>query len=37
MNIVINIALDKEKYQLLKNTTLRADDGTTQIDHIIVS
>jgi len=37
LNIVINIALDKKKYQLLKNVTLRTDDGTTQIDHIIVS
>jgi len=37
LNFVINIALDKKKYQLLKNVTLQTDDGTTQIDHIIVS
>jgi len=37
LNFVINIALDKKKYQLLKNVTLKTDDGTTQIDHIIVS
>ncbi|WP_434637081.1 NERD domain-containing protein [Sulfurimonas sp. NW7] len=37
LNFVINLALNKKKYQLLKNITLRADDGTTQIDHIIVS
>ena len=37
LNFVINIALDKEKYQLVKNVTLHTDDGTTQIDHIIVS
>jgi len=37
LNFVINITLDKKKYQLLKNVTLRTDDGTTQIDHIIVS
>jgi len=37
LNFVINIALDKEKYQLLKNITLRTNDGTTQIDHIIVA
>lgn len=37
LNFVINITLDKKKYQLLKNITLKTDDGTTQIDHIIVS
>ena len=37
LNFIINIALDKEKYQLLKNVTLRTDNGTTQIEHIIVS
>jgi predicted RNA-binding Zn-ribbon protein involved in translation (DUF1610 family) len=37
LNFVINIALDKKKYQLLKNVTLRTEDGTTQIDHIIIS
>jgi len=37
LNFVINIVLDKKKYQLLKNVTLRTDNGTTQIDHIIVS
>jgi len=37
LNFVINIALDKKKYQLLKNVTLRTENGTTQIDHIIIS
>jgi len=37
LNLVINIALDKKKYQLLKNVTLQTENGTTQIDHIIVS
>lgn len=37
LNFIIHIALDKKKYQLLKNITLRTDNGTTQIDHIIVS
>ena len=37
LNFVINIALDKKKYQLLKNVTLPTECGTTQIDHIIVS
>jgi restriction system protein len=29
--------LDKEKYHLIKNVTLPTEDGSTQIDHIIVS
>jgi restriction system protein len=29
--------LDKHKYHLIKNVTLQTDDGTTQVDHIIVS
>lgn len=37
LNFVINVSLDKKKYQLLKNVTLRTEDGTTQIDHIIIS
>jgi len=37
LNFVIHIALDKKKYQLLKNVTLPTENGTTQIDHIIVS
>lgn len=37
LNFVISMALDKKKYQLLKNVTLQTEDGTTQIDHIIVS
>ncbi len=37
LNFAINIALEKKKYQLLKNVTLPTEGGTTQIDHIIVS
>lgn len=37
LNLVINIKLDKKKYQLLRDVTLYTEDGTTQIDHIIVS
>jgi len=37
VNLAINIRLDKNKYHLLKNVTLPTEDGTTQIDHIIVS
>jgi len=29
--------LNKDEYHLIKNVTLRTEDGTTQIDHIIVS
>lgn len=29
--------LDKEEYHLIKNVTLPTEDGTTQIDHVIVS
>lgn len=39
--VIINFAstlfLDKKKYHLIKNVTLPTDDGTTQIDHIIIS
>ena len=37
VNLAINLRLDKKKYHLLKNVTLPTEDGTTQIDHIIVS
>ncbi len=37
INIVSTLFLDKKKYHLLKNVTLPTEDGTTQIDHIIVS
>jgi predicted RNA-binding Zn-ribbon protein involved in translation (DUF1610 family) len=37
VNLAIHIRLDKNKYHLLKNVTLPTEDGTTQIDHIIVS
>ena len=37
VNLAINLRLNKEKYHLLKNVTLPTQDGTTQIDHIIVS
>ena len=37
VNFVINRMLNKHKYKLLKNVTLTTEDGTTQIDHIIVS
>ncbi len=37
VNFVVNVRLDKQKYHLIKNITLETDNGTTQIDHIIVS
>jgi len=37
INIVSTLFLDKNKYHLIKNVTLPTDDGTTQIDHIIIS
>ena len=37
VNTSSKIKLDKDKYHLIKNVTLPTEDGTTQIDHIIVS
>lgn len=37
VNFAANVRLDKQKYHLIKNVTLPAEDGTTQIDHIVVS
>ena len=37
VNLHIKFFLDKDNYRLIKNVTLPTDDGTTQIDHIIVS
>ncbi|SDX58940.1 Topoisomerase DNA binding C4 zinc finger [Collimonas sp. OK242] len=37
VNISAKFFLDRETYHLIKNVTLPVDDGTTQIDHIIVS
>ena len=37
VNLLIKYFLDKNDYHLIKNVTLPTDDGTTQIDHIIVS
>ena len=37
VNLSVKLLLDKEKYHLIKNVTLPTKDGTTQIDHIIVS
>jgi len=37
VNISAKLKLDKNQYHLNKNVTLPTEDGTTQIDHIIVS
>lgn len=37
VNLLIKLFLDKNEYHLIKNVTLPTDDGTTQVDHIIVS
>ena len=37
VNISAKWLLDKKKYHLIKNVTLPTPDGTTQIDHIIIS
>ena len=37
VNIFAKWKLDKDVYHLIKNVTLPTEDGTTQIDHIIVS
>jgi len=37
VNLAAKFLLDKHKYTLFKNVTLPTEDGTTQIDHIIVS
>jgi hypothetical protein len=37
VNTAARLFLPKDEYQLIKDVTLQTDDGTTQIDHIIVS
>jgi len=37
VNFAVNVRLDKQIYHLIKNVTLPTEDGTTQIDHIVVS
>ena len=37
INVAAKLQLDKNQYHLIKNVTLPTEDGTTQIDHIIVS
>lgn len=37
VNLSARLFLDKHQYHLIKNVTLPSEEGTTQIDHIIVS
>jgi len=37
VNLNARLFLDKQKYHLVKNVTLSTEDGSTQIDHVIVS
>ncbi|GMT44070.1 MAG: DNA-binding protein [bacterium] len=37
VNVLAKMMLNKKEYCLIKNVTLLTEDGTTQIDHIIVS
>jgi len=37
VNILATLMLNKNEYHLIKNVTLPTPDGTTQIDHVIVS
>ena len=37
INLITMFFLDKNVYRLIKNVTIPADGGTTQIDHVIVS
>ncbi|PKO94023.1 MAG: nuclease [Betaproteobacteria bacterium HGW-Betaproteobacteria-1] len=37
VNLSAKFLLDNKKYHLIKNVTLQTEDGSTQIDHIIVS
>ena len=37
VNLSAKLLLDKEKYHLIKNVTLPTENGSTQIDHVIVS
>jgi hypothetical protein len=37
INFITKFILDKDTYHLIRNVTIPADGGTTQIDHVIVS
>nr|WP_319396328.1 NERD domain-containing protein [uncultured Desulfobacter sp.] len=37
VNVLSTLMLDKKAYTLIRNVTLPTDDGSTQIDHVIIS
>jgi restriction system protein len=37
VNLSAKLLLDKKRYRMIKNVTLRTEDGSTQIDHVIIS
>lgn len=37
VNMMLYLGLDKDKYKAIKDVTLSIEDGTTQIDHIVIS
>ncbi len=37
VNLYVRFMLDQSQYHLIKNVTLPTEDGTTQVDHVIVS
>jgi len=37
VNLSARLFLDKQTYHLIKNVTLPTEDGSTQIDHVVVS
>jgi len=37
VNLSERLSLDKSRYHLIKNVTLPTQDGTTQVDHVLVS
>lgn len=37
LNLLLKLFLPKKQYHLIKNVTLPTEDGTTQVDHILVS
>jgi hypothetical protein len=37
VNLLLKLFLSNDKYHIIKNVTLPTEDGTTQIDHILVS
>ena len=37
INMAARLFLPKDEYHLIKDVTLATEDGTTQIDHIVVS